>query len=393
MSEENMTSTIAKIYIENLRHNLKLIKGRISPGAKMCVAIKADAYGHGALRCAREAVLCGADFLAVARVREGVELREGGITIPLLMLSLCNPEEADELVLNEITPLVFDFDYIKMIEDAARKAGKKKYSVHLAVDTGMGRIGCLPEECVRFAKYIDESEFLSLGGVCTHFSVADSKKETDREYTEKQFERFVFATESIRKAGINPGIRHCANSAITLDKPEMHLDMCRPGIIVYGYYPDELDRDYFSSKGEQIDLKPVMALTTRVVSIRDFEPGKSVSYGRTWTSEKKTKIAVLPIGYADGFFRRFSKSCGFCEGIDVAINGRPYPIRGRICMDQCMVELGETSGVERWSEAVIFGPKESGAVQTAQKLADETGTIPYEITCGVGKRVPRVFVE
>ena len=388
-----MTPTIAKIYIENLRHNLKQIRSRIACGVKMCVAIKADAYGHGAVRCAKEAVACGADFLSVARVQEGAELRESGITVPLLMLSLCGRDEVSELVANDLTPLVFDFDYIKMIESEAKKRGKKKYPVHLAVDTGMGRIGCLPEECVPLAKYVSESEYLSLGGVCTHFSVADSDKEDDRKYTRMQFERFVFATESIRNAGINPGIRHCANSAATLDNPEMHLDMCRPGIIVYGYYPDELDRDYFCRKGSDIELKPVMALSTRVVAIRDFEAGRSISYGRKWTSEKKTKIAVLPIGYADGFFRRFSKACGVCEGIDVAIGGKSYPVRGRICMDQCMVELGEDSGVERWSEAVIFGPEESGALQTAQKLADETGTIPYEITCGVGKRVPRVFVE
>ena len=388
-----MTATTAKIYIENLRHNLTLIRSKISPSAKMCVAVKADAYGHGAIRCAKEAVACGADVLAIARVSEGAELRAGGIKVPLLLLSLCSPDEADELVRLDITPLVFDFEYIKLVEDAAKRAGKADYAVHLAVDTGMGRIGCLPEECVPFARYISDSPFLSLGGVCTHFAVADSQKESDREYTQMQFRRFLHATESIEKAGISPGIRHCANSATTLDQPQMHLDMCRPGIIVYGYYPDELDRAYFEAKGEPIDLHPVMALTTKVVAIRGFEAGNSISYGRTWTSNKKTKIAVLPIGYADGFFRRFSKAGGFCGGIDVAINGKPYPVRGRICMDQCMVDLGENSGVERWSEAVIFGPEESGAVQTAQRLADETGTIPYEITCGVGKRVPRIFVE
>lgn len=387
-----MTSTIAKIYIKNLRHNLNLIKSKISSGAKMCVAIKADAYGHGAVRCAQEAVSCGADFLAIARISEGVELREAGIKIPFLMLSLCNPEEMDSLVEYDITPLVFDIDYIKLVEKAVKKAGESKYSVHLAVDTGMGRIGCLPENCADIAKYISESEYLSLGGMCTHFAVADSKKSEDREYTDFQFKNFMAAVESVKNAGINPGIRHCANSALTLDRPEMHLDMCRPGIIVYGYYPDELDREYFKEKGESIDLKPVMALSTRLVSIRDFDGGKSISYGRMWTSEKKTKIGVLPVGYADGFFRRFAKACGYCEGIDVSINGKAYPVRGRICMDQCMIDLGNDD-VERWSEVLIFGPEESGALQTAQKLADETGTIPYEITCGVGKRVPRIFVE
>lgn len=371
-----MKPTIAKIYIENLRHNLKFIRSKISSNAKMCVAVKADAYGHGAVNCAKEAVNCGADFLAVARVSEGIELRNAGISVPILILSLCDLSEIDDLVKFNITPLVFDEEYILDIAKAVEKAGKENYSVHLAVDTGMGRIGCLPEDAVKFAKIIDSSKFLSLGGMCTHFATADSYTQSDVDYTNLQFEKFIFATESVKKAGINPGIRHCANSALTLERPETHLDMCRPGIIVYGYYPGDL-------KGN--DLKPVMALTTKVVAIRDFDEGKSISYGRTWTSTKKTKIGVLPIGYDDGLFRRFAGK------IQVAINGKNYPVRGRICMDQCMVDLGDDE-IERWSDVVIFGPKESGALQSAQELADDTDTISYEITCQISKRVERVVI-
>lgn len=372
-----MKPTIAKIYIENLRHNLRFIRSRISPASKMCVAVKADAYGHGAVRCAKEAVDCGADFLAVARVSEGIELRESGISIPILLLSLCDLSEMDDLVKFDITPLVYDEEYIMKISEAVSKSGKTSYPVHLAVDTGMGRIGCLPDDAVKFAKIIVSAGNLSLGGMCTHFATADSYEREDVDYTNRQFDSFLYATESVRNAGIDPGIRHCANSALTLNRPETHLDMCRPGIIVYGYYPGDL-------KGG--DLKPVMALSTKVVSIRDFSKGKSVSYGRTWTTGSDTKIAVLPIGYDDGLLRRFAGS------ISVAINGRKYPVRGRICMDQCMVELGADTKVKRWDEAVIFGPKESGALQDAQDLADMTDTIPYEITCHISKRVERVFV-
>lgn len=372
-----MKPTIAKIYIENLRHNLKFIRSKISSNAKMCVAVKADAYGHGAVSCAKEAVNCGADFLAVARVSEGIELRNAGISVPILILSLCDLSEMDDLVKFNITPLVFDEEYILDIAKAVERAGKENYSVHLAVDTGMGRIGCLPEDAVKFSKIIDSSKFLSLGGMCTHFATADSYTQSDVDYTNLQFEKFIFATESVKKAGINPGIRHCANSALTLERPETHLDMCRPGIIVYGYYPGDL-------KGN--DLKPVMALTTKVVAIRDFDEGKSISYGRTWTSTKKTKIGVLPIGYDDGLFRRFAGK------IQVAINGKNYPVRGRICMDQCMVDLGDDE-IERWSDVVIFGPTESGALQSAQELADLTDTISYEITCQISKRVERVIVS
>ena len=375
-----MQPTVAKIYLENLRHNLKFIRSRIAPNAKMCVAVKANAYGHGALKVAQEAVSCGADFLAVARVSEGAVLRNGGISVPILLLSLCDPSEMDDLVKFDLTPLVFDEEYICLVEDSAKKFGRRKFSVHLAVDTGMGRIGCLPEDCVKFARIVDSSEFLSLGGICTHFSVADSDKAEDVEYTKNQFEKFLFATESVKNVGIAPGIRHCANSALVLRNPETHLDMCRPGIIVYGYYPGDL-------RGN--DLKSVMALSTRVSAIREFDAGKSVSYGRTWTSGRKTKIAVLPIGYADGLFRRFQNSDG---KLLVSINGRAYPIRGRICMDQCMVDLGDSDSVKRWDEAVVFGPQESGAASSAQEIAERTGTISYEITSAVGSRVPRLFI-
>ena len=369
-----MKSTVAKIYLDNFRENLHFIRSKMNKNTKMCVAIKADAYGHGAIECAKVAEECGVEYLAIARVSEGVQLRRAGIGADLLLLSLCDPSEMDELVQNRITPLVFDSEYVDLVANAAKKAGVQNYAVHLAVDTGMGRIGCYPEDAGKLAKKI-VSDGLFFGGICTHFSVSDSKNEDDVLYTKNQFARFLSAIENVRRAGIEPGIRHCAASAPTLFCPEMHLDMCRPGIVCYGYYPGDFTGD---------DLKPVMSLITKVSAIRRIKAGESISYGRTWTAKKDTNVAVLPVGYADGLLRRHA-------GIFVSIDGKSYPICGRICMDQCMVDIGDDK-IERWNEAVIFGPKESGAILSAKEIADGAGTIPYEITCAVSKRVARVFV-
>jgi alanine racemase len=381
-----MRPTIAKIYLSNLKHNINEIQSHLASGTKICVAVKADAYGHGAVQCAKEAVACGASFLAVAAVLEGAELRESGISVPILVLSLCSPEEMDELVEYDLTPLVFDKEYIDEVAEAVKKSGKKSYSVHLAVDTGMGRIGCLPEDAAAEAVHIALRKELALGGVCTHFAASDSVKNEDREYTKLQFSRFMMAVELIKKAGINPGIRHCASSAALLDRPEMQLDMVRPGIIIYGYYPGDMTEKYFMQNGNAVSLRPVMALVTHIAAVRPFVSGASVSYGRTWTASEQTDIGVLPVGYADGLLRRFA------PGLNVAVNGKAYPVRGRICMDQCMIDLGKKSGIPRWSEVVIFGPKESGALQSAQELAAAIKTISYEITCAVAKRVPRVYI-
>ena len=380
-----MRATVAKIYTENLRHNIREIRKRVSPRTNLCVAVKADAYGHGAVKCAEIALEQGAEFLAVAAVSEGAELRAAGIAAPVLLLSLCHPDEMDELVANDLTPLVGDADYAGAVARAVRRAGKMRYPVHLAVDTGMGRIGCYPREAAVLAREIVATDALALGGMCTHFAVSDSPASADKSYTDVQFARFSQAVASVRAEGIDPGICHCCNSAATLERPEFYGDMVRPGIIVYGYYPDGKPRSYYTGIGRDIDLRPVMALATSVVAVRPLEKGMSVSYGRTWTAERDTTLGVLPVGYADGLFRRFAPV------MRVGVNGASYPIRGRICMDQCMVDFG-TDTVERWSEAVLFGPKESGAAQSAQELADATGTISYEITSAITKRVPRLYL-
>ncbi len=264
---------------------------------------------------------------------------------------------------------------------------EEKYPVFLAVDTGMGRIGCLPEEAETFAKEINSSSSLKLAGMITHFAVSDGISEAAVEYTKKQFEQFKYAIEKVQKAGINPGIRTCSASAAGIAIPEYQLDMVRPGIILYGYYADEVTKSYLESKNISLDLKPVMQFETKVAAIRHFVPGRSISYGRTWICKKETDIAVLPVGYADGLLRRNS------PGLKVSINGKAYPIVGRICMDQCMVDLGNgNKEVKRWDKAIIFGPKDKGALFDADDIAKATGTISYEIMTSVSSRVERIIL-
>lgn len=383
-----MRATRAIIHLGNLAHNIQAIRGFVKPGVKICAAVKADAYGHGAVECSKRLLAEGVNVLAVATVGEGLELRKAGISCPILLLSLCAPEEIEEAVREDITPLVFDREYIGLFATAAGKLGKEGYPVHIAVDSGMGRIGCLPEDAGKIARMVANSRKLTIGGTCTHFALSDGTSQEAQEYTLLQYKNFLKAIDNIRNEGLDPGLRHCCASAASLTHAEMQLDMVRPGIILYGYYADEVDREYLYKLGTPLDLRPVMTLETEVSAIRHFSKGMSVGYGRTWIAEEDTDIAVLPVGYGDGLLRHWA-ACGLA----VAINGKTYPIRGRVCMDQCMVDLGSGSPVRRWDKAVIFGCKADGAAQDANDIARLTGTISYEITSCITKRVPRTYTE
>ena len=280
--------TWVDIDLSALRSNLEFIRTKVTSAEIMCI-VKADAYGHGAVECAKAAVKCGADYLAVATVAEGVELRKAGIKAPTLLLSYCSPSEMADLVKYNLTPFVGDAEYIELIEKAAKSYGKsktaagaKKFAVHLAIDSGMGRVGCLPRDAAALAKKIASSKYLALGGMCTHFASADGTSARDRSYAKKQRDAFVAAVESVKAAGINPGIVHSSSSAALMDKPEWQFDMVRPGIILYGYYPDKITAKYLRAKKTPLDIKPVMALVTGISALRSFEKGMSVSYGSTW---------------------------------------------------------------------------------------------------------------
>ena len=384
--------TKATIYKDNLKYNLQQIRKYVNKKIKICVAVKADGYGHNAILTSQIAEELGIDFLAVATVDEALELRNAGIKTNILLLSICTPPEMNDLFEYQITPLVFSKEYINLLIKTSNLFCEthnlnKKFSVHLAIDTGMGRIGCYPQEAGDQAKLISDSEHLELGGMCTHFAVSDSLKDDNQKYTMEQYEQFKLAVENVKKLGINPGICSCGNSAAILNNPDILCDMVRPGIITYGYYPDEITKDYLKSKGKDFDIKPVLALETKVVAIKHFYKGKSVSYGRTYTCKKDTDIAILPIGYADGLLRRFS------PGLQVTINGQNYPIVGRICMDQCMVNIGkDNKDVHLWDKVLIFGPKEIGALNTADDLAKIGNTISYEVLTSITKRVQRVII-
>jgi len=377
--------TKAILYKSNLEYNLNQIKKYIGKNTKLCVAVKADGYGHNAVLTAQLAEKAGAEYLAVATVDEGIELRKAGIGVKILLLSLCIPEEFEDVIKNDITPLVFSKEYITEFGKAALLYKKsEKYPVFLAVDTGMGRIGCYPEEAGDEAVLIESTECLKVGGMITHCCVSDSLSEENQNFTKEQGKAFELAVSNVRSRGINPGILSCGASAALLNNSNLHFDMIRAGIITYGYYPDQITKEYLMSVNKDFDIKPVMALESKVVAIRHFEKGKSVSYGRTYICPEATDIAILPIGYADGLLRRFS------PGLQVTINGKNYPVRGRICMDQCMVDLGpDNKDVHLWDKAVIFGPEESGALNTAEALAKLGNTISYEILTSITKRVAR----
>lgn len=377
----------AIIYTENLKNNIVEIKKCLSPQTKLCIAVKADSYGHNAILTSKLAEEAGVEFLAVATVDEGIELRNAGIKCNILLLSICIPEEYESLFKYEITPLIFDLENIKNLSDAADKyfTNKTKFKVQLAVDTGMGRIGCYPDEAGEQAQVINNSNHLILSGMCTHFAVSDSLDKENIEFTNKQYEDFEKAIENVKNKGIDPGICSCSNSAAIMNNKNMHINMVRAGIITYGYYPDDITKEYLKSVNKDIELKPVLSLETKVVAIRHFKKGQSISYGRTYVCENDTDIAILPIGYADGLLRRFS------PGLCVTINGKNYPVRGRICMDQCMVELGKNHNVKLWDKVLIFGPKESGALNTADDLAKIGKTISYEVLTSISKRIERVI--
>ena len=369
-----MRATRALIYLNNLGKNLDAVREKTGAHPEICFSIKADAYGHGAVPMARFALDNGAKSLAVAAVSEGAELRQAGIKSRILLLSQALPGEIREIADLDLVPLISDREII-----SALAAASKPLEVHLKIDTGMGRLGCRPEEAAELAAFIVKTKNLKLGGVATHLSVADSTEPSDIAYTAEQIALFRRTADSIRGAGIDPGQLHAANSGAVCFHDNSFFDMVRPGLLLYGYPPCVIRPDRFPV----MDLKPVMELRSAVVLIRRARAGEEISYGRTWKAPEDTFVGNISMGYADGLPRLLSNR------YSVQINGKPYPVIGNICMDQFMVNLGSSGEVKRWDEAIIFGP----GFSTAEDIAKKTGTISYEILCNINKRVPRVYVK
>jgi alanine racemase len=369
-----MRATRAIIYLSNIRSNIRAIRAHVGKSVKICIAVKADGYGHGAVEVAKVAVSEGIEFLGVATLSEAAELRQAGIRIPVILLSLCVPDEIRDIVALDVLPVVASADLADLFAAESGRQGKKT-GCHLKIDTGMGRIGCTPEEAPALAEKIAVNPSLSLAGVCTHFPGSDL---SDKSFTNGQIRRFSRAVDAIRARGIDPGLIHAANSGAINEIPESYFNLVRPGIMVYGYYPSR-------EQSRALALKPAMEFRTRVVFLKKVGKGTPISYGMTYRAPEDAWIATLPVGYADGYNRLLSNRGR------VAINGMIYPVVGRICMDQCLVNLGSQTDVRLYDDAVLFGPEPPA--KSAEEIADQLETISYEVTCLVGKRVPRIFIK
>lgn len=367
--------TWAQVSLPALEHNYRALRAILPTGCRFLGVVKANAYGHGAVRVARKLVELGAEMLAVACLHEALELRRAGITAPILILGVTPPDFAGQVVEHDITQTVFDMELAQALSQAATRLGKTA-RVHIKLDTGMSRVGVLAHDASRAAKEVADLcalPDLEHEGIFTHFANADG----DEEYTMLQFTRFLDTVAELEKNhGITFQIRHCAASAAALKYPCTHLDMVRPGIALYGHYPDPGCRGL-----DGVGLIPAMSVYSRVSAVRDVPAGTPVSYGCTRVLGRDSRLAVLPIGYGDGFFRLLS------DRFRVEIHGRSAPIVGRICMDMCMVDVTDLAEVKPGDAATIFGPD-----KPLEEAADLVGTIQYELLCDVSPRVPRIYL-
>lgn len=365
----------AEVDLAAVAHNYREIRRITRPEAKIMAVVKANAYGHGAVEISRTVLAEGADWLAVAILDEARQLRNAGINAPILILGYTPPEQLPRVVEQGISQTVYTWDTAKALADMASSLHKKA-KIHIKVDTGMTRIGfSTGDESVDAIERISKLPNLEIEGIWTHFAVADIK---DKEFTRAQAARFYALVEKLKQKGVYIPLKHVCNSAGAIDLPEYHMDMVRTGITLYGLYPSgEVDK-------AKLHLRPALSLKARVAYVQPAPAGATVSYGRTFTVEKDTVIATVPIGYADGYTRSFSNKS------EMLIHGRRAPVAGRVCMDQLMADVGHIEGVASGDEVVLIGRQGDEEI-TADELARLLDTINYEITCMIGARVPRVY--
>jgi alanine racemase len=369
--------TWAEIDLGAIAHNIRVIKEHVGPKTKVMAVVKADGYGHGAVPVAKASLAAGAEYLAVATADEAVELREAGIRAPILVLGTSFPGcGEDKLVELDITQTVCTLALAEAIERAAAARGKRAL-VHVKVETGMGRIGVPAEEGADFIARLKEFPHLEIEGLFTHFAAAD---EEDKAYTWKQYKRFMKLVQELEERDLGvPPLKHVCNSAAICDLPEMHLDMVRPGAILYGFHPGP-------HVVKRLPLQPALSLKSRIVFLKGVEAGARLSYGLTYTAARATRIATIPIGYADGYRRLFSNRS------EVLVRGRRAPVVGRVCMDQCLIDVGQIPAVAIGDEVTLIGRQGDEEI-TAIELADLAGSLAIDLTCGIGKRVPRLYKE
>lgn len=368
--------TWAEIDLAAIRHNYHAIRAALPTGCRFLGVVKADAYGHGALRVAQLLQEEGAEYLAVSCLDEALELRQGGITMPILILGHTPFEYTDTLIENRLTQTATCLAKAQEYSAEAVRLGKT-LKLHIKLDTGMSRLGylcggALFEEGVQNIITSCALPNLEFEGFYTHFAVSDEPDEDSRQYTLEQFRLFTAVLDAVReRAGITFPIRHCANSGAVISYPAMAMDMVRPGLLLYGY----------GDEGK-LGLKPAMRLVTTVSTIKYHEPGTCVSYGRRFVTSRRTRMGVIAAGYADGLPRLSSNKCSY------RIAGSDAPQLGTICMDMCMVDLTDIPEAEVGSEVELFGPGNS-----IMKMSEAAQTIPYELLCSVTKRVPRVYLN
>ena len=378
----------AEIDLKAIAHNIKELRRITHPKARLMAVVKANGYGHGAIEVARCALQNGAEILGVARIEEGIQIRNADIEVPILIFGYTHPELAADLLEYDLTPTVYSFASAQTLSRAAAPL-QKTIKIHLKVDTGMGRLGLLPHnfqpdnsvaisaDAIEETVAIADLQGLELEGIFTHFATADS---ADKSYAEDQLNLFINYLNRLQKAGLEPSVRHAANSAALIDIPHSHFDMVRPGIATYGLYPsDEVNKQH-------VPLKPAMSLKTQIIHLKQVPAGFKVSYGITHATRKATTIATVPVGYADGLNRLLSS-----RG-QMLVNGQRAPIIGRVCMDLTMLDVGHIDNVQMGDEVVIFG-QQGNETLSVDEMAALLNTINYEIVSSITARVPRVYLK
>lgn len=366
-----------EINLDNLAYNIKEVRKHINKDALLTAVVKANSCGHGSIEASKVFLENGADRLAVAALDEAIELRKAGIEAPILIMGYTPTGQYHIAIENNLIQTVYNYDEAIILNDKAKDLNKVA-KIHIKIDSGMGRLGFLAvEESVEKILNISKLDNLEIEGIFTHFACADEK---DKTYTRMQYDRFNNMIKWLEEKGLNIPLKHISNSAAIIDLPEYNLDMVRAGIMIYGMYPSE-DVDK-----KNINLKPAMTLKTRITNLKTVPKGTGISYGKIFTTENESKIATLPIGYADGFTRMLTGKA------EASVKDQRIPIVGKICMDQCMIDVTKVEDVKLGDEVVIFGYG-NNSYPTVEEVAKLLGTINYEVVCMMGRRLPRVYIS
>lgn len=373
----NHRETFLEINLDNIEHNFNEIKRIVNDKTIIMPVIKANAYGHGSVVLAKKYLQIGAARFAVSILDEAIELRRENINVPILMLNYTSPTRYEEVLLYDLIQTIYKYEDAKKLSQKAMGLGKTA-KIHIKIDTGMGRLGFLPtDESIDEILKISTLPNISIEGIFTHFAKADEKDKTE---TIEQFNKFMHMVNQLEQRGLSIELKHVSNSAAIIDISEYNLDLARPGIILYGLYPsDEVNKN-------RINLRPAMTLKSIISNIKNVPTNTGISYGHKFMTKKPSKIATVPIGYADGYTRLLSN-----KG-KVFVNGQLANVVGNICMDQLMIDVTEIQNVNIGDEVVLFGDKEEGYPHV-DEIAKSIGTINYEITCMINRRVPRVYIE